>query len=127
MASLLSREKEYVHALLTLTLNPSHCEESYRLIAGMTDAERDEFVALADSHHVIIRALEPFRACAVAQNNTVLERWAAAAIEKERARIENALTRLHGIVDGLEAAGCPTVVMKSLEHWSDLGNDLDLY
>jgi hypothetical protein len=127
MASSLSREKEYVHALLTLTLNPSHCEESFRLIAGMTDAERDEFVALADSHHVIIRALEPFRVCATSQNNSELERWAAAAIEKERARIENALTRLHGIVDGLEAAGCPTVVMKSLEHWPDLGNDLDLY
>src|SRR4051812_5107336 len=84
MASLLSREKEYVHALLTLTLNPSHCDESYRLIAGMTDAERDEFVALADSHHVIIRALEPFRVCATSQNNSELERWAAAAIEKER-------------------------------------------
>src|SRR5262249_31168602 len=26
-----------------------------------------------------------------------------------------------------EAAGCRTTVMKSLDHWPDIGNDLDLY
>lgn len=127
MASLLVREKEYVHTLLTLALNPTGAQDAYRLVAGLTDPERDEFVALADSHHVVIRALEPLRAMALAENDSTLERWATAVIEKERARIENALTRLHAVVDALEAAGCPTVVMKSLEHWPDLGNDLDLY
>ena len=29
--------------------------------------------------------------------------------------------------DALEQGGCPTTVMKSLDHWPDLGNDLDLY
>jgi hypothetical protein len=127
MPSLLSREKEYVHALLTLTLNAADAEGAYRLVAGSKDTERGEFVALADSHHVVIRALEPLRAFAVAENNSALAAWALGVIEKERGRIENALNRLHGIVEGLEAAGCPTVVMKSLEHWPDLGNDLDLY
>lgn len=127
MASLLAREKEYVHALLTLTLDPNGSAAACRLVAALSEAERDEFVALADSHHVVIRALEPVRSWALAEGNAGLERWAAAVIEKERARIENALTRLHAIVDALEAGGCPTVVMKSLEHWPDLGNDLDLY
>jgi hypothetical protein len=127
MAAPLAREKEYVHALLTLTLNPTQAQEAYRLVSSLKDAERDEVLALADSHHVIIRALEPLRAIALAESDTPVERWAASAIEKERARIENALSKLHGIVEALEAAGCSTVVMKSLEHWPDLGNDLDLY
>src|SRR4051812_16091758 len=127
MASLLRREKEYVHALLSLTLAPERCQEACRLVAGLNPQERDEFLALADAHHVIIRGLEPVRTFALGENNAELERWANAAIEKERARIENALTKLHAIVTELEAGGCPTVVMKSLEHWPDLGNDLDLY
>ena len=48
-------------------------------------------------------------------------------LAKEQARIENALTFLHNICNELEAAGCPTTVMKSLDHLPDLGNDLDLY
>lgn len=127
MASSFPREKEFVDALLTLTLNPSGAQDAYRFVAGLTEKERDAFVALADAHHVIIRALEPVRHCATIENNLELERWTAAAIERERARIDNALTRLHAVLDALEAAGCPTVVMKSLEHWPDLGNDLDLY
>jgi len=127
MASQLVREKEYVHALLILTLNPAASADAYRLVAGLSEMERAEFVALAESHHVVIRALEPLRAQALAENNLDLERWANGVMEKERARIENALTRLQGVVEALEAAGCSTVVMKSLEHWPDLGNDLDLY
>jgi hypothetical protein len=127
MATLLPREKDYVHALLSLTLNPNQAEEACALVAALAPNERDEFVALADAHHVVIRALGPLQAYAVAHNQAELGSWAGAAIEKERGRIENALTRLHAIVEALEAGGCPTVVMKSLEHWPDLGNDLDLY
>ncbi|MBI2677541.1 MAG: hypothetical protein HYX28_02025 [Candidatus Koribacter versatilis] len=127
MASLLPRENDFVNALLSLTLDPKHAQDACRLVAGLTEEERAEFVALADAHHVVIRALEPVRNCAAGEQNAELERWASAAIGKERRRIENALTRLHAIVGELEAGGCPTVVMKSLEHWPDLGNDLDLY
>ena len=127
MASPLPREKEFVDALLHLTLNPKDAQEACRLAAGLPDDERAQFIALADAHHVVIRALEPLRAWALIENNLAVQQWAEAAIEKERARVENALTKLHAIVDALEAGGCPTVVMKSLEHWPDLGNDLDLY
>lgn len=127
MASALPREKEYVHLLLSLTLDPADAGAAIQQVAALRPAERDELHALADSHHVIIRAFEPVRQAGATNGNTELERWASAAIEKERARIENALTKLTGICRELEAAGCPTVVMKSLEHWPDLGNDLDLY
>jgi hypothetical protein len=42
-------------------------------------------------------------------------------------RIGTALSYLSGIVHELETNGCPLVVMKSLDHWPDIGNDLDLY
>ena len=53
--------------------------------------------------------------------------WASGVVAKESQRIENALTLLHHICGELENGGCPTTVMKSLDHWPDLGNDLDLY
>jgi hypothetical protein len=50
-----------------------------------------------------------------------------ARIDQERLRVANAVQHLFVITGELEAAGCPTTVMKSLDHWPDLGNDLDLY
>ena len=48
------------------------------------------------------------------------------AIERERARIKYALPYLELICDTLAAVG-NVVVMKSLDHWPDLGSDLDLF
>ena len=56
-----------------------------------------------------------------------LAAWANRVVAKEKQRIENALTYLHKICSELEDAGCAVTVMKSLDHWPDLGNDLDLY
>jgi hypothetical protein len=53
--------------------------------------------------------------------------WAAEVIARQERRIQNALPILHRICEELENAGCATTVMKSLDHWPDLGNDLDLY
>ncbi|MFZ0731201.1 MAG: hypothetical protein WAM79_02635, partial [Candidatus Sulfotelmatobacter sp.] len=56
-----------------------------------------------------------------------LASWARQVIARQEQRIENALPILQRICSELENAGCPTTVMKSLDHWPDLGNDLDLY
>jgi hypothetical protein len=48
-------------------------------------------------------------------------------MQREHARIDDAVSKLSQIVTALENRGCPTTVMKSLDHWPDLGNDLDLY
>jgi hypothetical protein len=55
-----------------------------------------------------------------------LQAWALSVLAVERDRITNALSYLHTVCDALEEAGCPVVVMKTLDHWPDLGNDLDL-
>ena len=111
-------------ALCRLTLNPQNTETALRYVAGLGNEERDRFTALADSHHVIMRALG---VVAEQAGNRELAAWAKGVLDKEQQRISNALTFLHHICAELEQGGCPVTVMKSLDHWPDLGSDLDLY
>jgi hypothetical protein len=96
------------------------------LAAAAPDA-RSAFVKLAHGHHVVIRALRPLQSAAEAAGNAELAEWSANALAAEQARITNALEFLEPICNELESAGCATTVMKSLDHWPDIGNDLDLY
>ncbi len=115
--------KPDIHALCLLTLNPSRAGEVLPAISAFDEEQRREFVSLADSHHVIIRALSTVAA------NTAdpdVSAWTRGVIAGEQARISNALEKLSAITGELEKAGCPSTVMKSLDHWPDLGNDLDL-
>jgi hypothetical protein len=123
----ISKEPGHIHALSLLTLNAGASEEAYRHVATLSTTERDEFLSLADSHHVIVRALQALAPAAAAAGKAELGDWIANTLVSERARITNALQHLRRICDGLEAAACPVAVMKTLEHWPDLGNDLDLY
>jgi hypothetical protein len=138
---MVSQEREYIHALSLLTLDPAQADEAVRYVAGLTAAERETFVSMADSNHVVLRALEPLQRVTKtpisakdaqmwsteASTNSELAQWEAEVMEREHARIDNAVRKLHEIVSALEEGGCPTTVMKSLDHWPDLGNDLDLY
>jgi hypothetical protein len=98
--------------------------EELRRLSG---AERSGFLRLANSHHVIIRGLEPVKSWATAVGDDELCIWADTAITKEHARVETALAYLQEICRELESAGCPVSVMKSLDHYPDIGSDLDLY
>jgi hypothetical protein len=80
---------------------------------------------LANSHHVILRAFPGLYRLMLAQGNDSVA-WVEQAIEKERKRIEHALSFLAPICEALGEAG-DVLVIKSLDHWPDLGNDLDLY
>lgn len=114
-----------IHALSQLVLDPQNAETAVRYVAGLNDSHRDALVALADSNHVVVRAFS-----VVAQNagaDRSLAGWATEVLAKEEQRIQNALGYLERICSELESAGCPATVMKSLDHWPDLGNDLDLY
>ena len=114
-----------IRVLSQLTLAPQDAEVAVGFVAGLSDAQRDRLVALADANHVVIRA---FRVVAQqAGTNSALAEWASGVVAKETERIQNALTFLHYICSELENGGCPTTVMKSLDHWPDLGSDLDLY
>jgi len=127
MTELQNKDKENIHALSVLTLTPSQVNEVLPHLASLSEAERADFLKLADSHHVVLRALAPVQSATLTNGHSELGTWAASAIAAEHERIANALDFLHRICTELEAAGCPTTVMKSLDHWPDLGNDLDLY
>lgn len=120
-------EAEALDHLCRLALSPDSAISAYEAIRSISPEARQEFLKLADSHHVVIRSLEPLSRFAVAENNSQFLDWANEQLVREKARIENALIYLHAICAELENAGCPVVVIKTLEHWPDLGNDLDLY
>lgn len=122
-----SQDKQHLHALSLLTLNANRAFDAHEYLASIDDAERTIFLKLADSHHVVLRALQPLEAAARKAGDAKIADWCATEIAKEKARITNAITHLKKITTELEAAGCPTTVMKSLDHFPDLGNDLDLY
>lgn len=105
-------------------LQPVHPELEY--MAGLNESERAEFIRVADLHHVTVRALRVIQYAASNWNEN-LGRWSQSLLDGERQRIAHAVEVLAPICGALEAAGCRVTVIKSLDHWPDLGSDLDLY
>ena len=101
-------------------------EQLSRVAACLSQKELLELSALANSHHVTMRTFPALRQMMTLEGNSQSAEWVEDAIEKERARIQNALSLLEPICRALEEAG-KVVVIKSLDHWPDLGSDLDLY
>src|ERR1035437_7749610 len=96
-------------------------------IIGISREEFDDLATLANLNHVIIRAFEvALKILRNAQDGTRVE-WAEAAIAEERGRIQNAIPFLHSICGAFQEEGLEVTVIKSLDHWPDLGSDLDLY
>jgi len=124
LATAIRNENEHIHALSQLTLAPAQAPAAAKYVESLTPDARRDLLDLADSNHVVVRSLE-----SVLQHSgsSELIAWANEALNAERARIQNALRHLDLITNELEANGCPVCVMKSLDHWPDLGNDLDLY
>jgi hypothetical protein len=101
-------------------------EQMSRAAAGLSPEELAELDALATSHHVIMRAFPRLQQMMSLGGSPQGAEWAGKIVEKERLRIQNALSFLEPISGALEEAG-KVVVIKSLDHWPDLGNDLDLF
>jgi hypothetical protein len=96
-----------------------------RNISTLSPQDFGELWSLANSHHVILRTFPRLYDHMLAEK---LERAASvqSAIVKETARIQQALSFLFPICEALKEVG-DVIVIKSLDHWPDLGNDLDLY
>lgn len=96
--------------------------------AGMfSQTELQELEALASANHVIVRAFETLQPWLARSGNAEASEWVANSLSRERQRITYAVEFLNQICTRLEENGCPVIVMKSLDHWPDLGSDLDLY
>lgn len=104
-----------------------HLSPQLEQVASFGQEQFRELVELADTHHVTVRALRVLEQLAIQRQKPRVQEWCEFAIEAEEARISRAVEWLHAIVQALQSAGCPVSVIKSLDHWPDLGSDLDLY
>jgi len=96
----------------------------------MQNITREEFanlLTLANSNHVIVRGLEVYLDIMREAKDDNRAEWAQAGLAAERARISTALMHLQCICGVFEDEKYGVVVIKSLDHWPDLGSDLDLY
>ena len=98
-----------------------------REISQLSEGALGDLVELADRHHVTTRALRVIEKLAAQQQNLKLQQWCHDALTSEGSRISQAVEWLFAILQALENSGCPVSVIKSLDHWPDLGSDLDLY
>jgi hypothetical protein len=106
-------------------LAPQGAAGAADFVASLDAPQRSDFLEFAGTHHVVVRALRALRLLAGDRNG--LSHWIGLSLEAEQSRVDNALPHLERICRLLQAAGCPVAAIKSLYHYPDLGNDLDLY
>jgi hypothetical protein len=105
----------HIHLLSKLVLLPD-------AEAGSRESEEcTEFWATADANHVLVRVGMALK-CTRQLSSEVLE----TRLGEEHRRIATSINRLDAICRELEAGGVRIVVIKSLDHWSDFGSDIDL-
>jgi hypothetical protein len=96
-------------------------------LSNLNDAQFDDLLQLADSNHVIVRGLEAFLHLYGDGGHGSRAERAQTALVAECARIDTAMAFLHQICEEFENNKFDVTVIKSLDHWPDLGSDLDLY
>ena len=122
--------QKFMVLLSRLLFPPNDEAESARLTADVSGISREDFddlVNLANLNHVVVRGLEAFLKIVCEANDDTRADWATAAIETELARINLAIPFLHNVCKAFDEEGLNVAVIKSLDHWPDLGSDLDLY
>ncbi len=93
----------------------------------LSQPELEDLEALATSNHVILRSFPQLGLMLEAAGEQSRADRVENAVQREKVRIDHALGFLEEICSTLEKDGCPVTVIKSLDHWPDLGSDLDLY
>jgi Uncharacterised nucleotidyltransferase len=131
-----SQTAQFFEILSTLVLRgsggattaPGGIEGEIQFLSQLSDQALSDFLQLADANHVMVRALEVLqRAVSGTSGNDQLTMWCEKSLARERARISHAVEQLAPVYAALVAAGAEVAVIKSLDHWPDLGSDLDLY
>ena len=131
MSHSIPSDQDCVHVLSLLTLGrqtqPLSTIDPVSFVAGLNDRQRAALLDIARSHHVVIRAFARLQQDAALAAEPSVVAWAGEVITRERARVDNALPFLDSVCTELNSGGCATTIIKSLDHWPDLGSDLDLY
>jgi hypothetical protein len=111
----------------TVPQDLEHLKRDLRYVGGLNPLQLTEFLEIADTNHVLVRALTILRNAAAALGENRIAHWCGQCLADERARIQHGIGGLEVICNALELRGCKVAVIKSLDHWPDLGSDLDLY
>lgn len=121
----------YASFLSRLLISPGSSDACSPLVAtdvlALTRPEFDGLVALAGTNHVLVRGIGALRDLSKRFNDEPHLEWAEAALVAEESRIRKALSFLAQICAALQRCGVNVAVIKSLDHFPDLGSDLDLY
>jgi len=112
---------------VAIRTSPTPSPRLTELTTVLRQEDLEELRALAASNHVLIRAFDSLGPILDVEGNRQAAEWVQVAAEEERSRIQHALAFLSEICNALQQSGCPVTVIKSLDHWPDLGSDLDLY
>jgi hypothetical protein len=104
-----------------------HLYPELEQVSTLGEEQFTSLVNIADLHHVTVRALTVLQQMALEQQKKQVQEWCEAALANERTRISKAVEWLNVIVQTLNSSKCPAIIIKSLDHWPDLGSDLDLY
>jgi hypothetical protein len=96
-------------------------------IQNISREQFDELVDLSNLNHVIVRGLSVLLEIMREERDGTRAEWAESSLAAEQARIRTAIRYLHEICATFEGQGYDAAVIKSLDHWPDLGSDLDLY
>ena len=98
-----------------------------RDVLALSRADFDDLLELAQLNHVVIRGMKLFLDIAHQANDPLRAEWAQEALAEEQSRISTAIGCLEHICGAFAAQGTAAIVIKSLDHWPDLGSDLDMY
>jgi len=109
------------------TTSPSAMAVLNSDVKNISREEFDNLVTLANLNHVVMRAMQVFLDMMHEAHDGLRAEWAEAALAAERSRIATAMPFLYEICTAFDEAKFDVTVIKSLDHWPDLGSDLDLY
>ncbi len=96
-------------------------------VLNISGEQFDSLLEVASSNHVLVRGLELMLEKFRYANDLIRSEWVQTALDIEYSRIMTAIPFLHNISTAFKNEGYEITVIKSLDHWPDLGSDLDLY
>ena len=101
-------------------------ERALLLLRNMSADEQADFLRFAELQRVSLRTLRILQHWSVAGGEPTFDGLEELVYAEER-RIANALSALDQVVRALELTGHSPLVIKTLDHWPDIGSDLDLF
>jgi hypothetical protein len=123
-----SRQSMALLSELLLVRRRGERESLRRKLFGLSLNELSNLIELARLNHVVVRGLDALLDLADdGHDDFAGVKLVQEALDGEHARIRTAMLFLQEVYQSLEDHGHRVVVIKSLDHWPDLGSDLDLY